>query len=249
VSKDTLTVRFNADVDYNESEDDLLDSQDLEEFIKDEELIPSPPHEKGKMNINASHTEDASKEAGAKKGGSMEGELAEGVQRSSRLESNDEMKIADKATARAMAKDAFINKGTPYNPFSVLNTDNVVLMDVAHKIGVELGSSINDAVENLNLIKSLELSRKNLVVQSVKCNVDNSKATILDSEMDNSIHNEGEDNALTDLENVMVLRKGRKIRHRKKSEEEKKDNKSPKNRNIPIKWRGLNEGLTQNCSE
>ncbi|ONM05624.1 hypothetical protein ZEAMMB73_Zm00001d032639, partial [Zea mays] len=90
------------------------------------------------MNINASHTEDASKEAGAKKGGSMEGELAEGVQRSSRLESNDEMKIADKATARAMAKDAFINKG------------------------VELGSSINDAVENLNLIKSLELSRKNL---------------------------------------------------------------------------------------
>ncbi|PWZ34250.1 hypothetical protein Zm00014a_037621 [Zea mays] len=69
----------------------------------------------------------------------MEGELVEGVRRSSRLVSNDEMKIADKAAARAMAKDAFINKGTSYNPFSVLNTDNVVLMDVAHKIGVELG--------------------------------------------------------------------------------------------------------------
>jgi hypothetical protein len=221
VSKDILTVS-DEDDDYNESEADLLDSQDLEEFIKDEELIPSPPQEKGKMNINASHTEDAGKEAGAKKGGSMEGELAEGVRRSSRLESNDEMKIADKATARAMAKDAFINKGTSYNPFSVLNTDNAVLMDVAHKIGVELGSSVNDAVENLNLIKSLELSRKNLVVQSVKCNVDNSKAAIIESEMDNSIHNEGEDNALTDLENVMVLRKGRKIRHRKKSVRKKK---------------------------
>ncbi|KAL5682052.1 hypothetical protein ACJX0J_008437, partial [Zea mays] len=182
--KGYLDSQGNEDDDYNESEDDLLDSQDLEEFIKDEELIPSPPQEKGKMNINASHTEDAGKEAGVKKGGSREGEIAEGVRRSSRLESNDEMKIADKATTRAMTKDAFINKG------------------------VELSSSVNDAMENLNLIKSLELSRKNLVVQSVKCNVDNTKAAILDSDMDNSIHNEGEDNALTDLENVMVLRKG-----------------------------------------
>ncbi|PWZ14404.1 hypothetical protein Zm00014a_023093 [Zea mays] len=179
----------------------------------------------------------------------MEGELAEGVRRSSRLESKDEMKIADKATARAMAKDAFINKGTSYNPFSILNTDNVVLMDVAHKLRVELGSSVNEAVENLDLIKSLELSRKNLVVQSVKCNFDPNKAVIHDSDMDNSVHNEGEDNALTDLENVMVLRKGRKIRHRKKSMKKKKDNKSPKHRNIPIKRRGLKEGLTQSCSE
>jgi hypothetical protein len=152
----------------------------------------------------------------------MEGELAEGVRRSSRLESTEEMKIADKAAARAMAKDAFINKGTSYNHFSVLNTDNVVLMDVAHKIGVELGSSFNDAVEKLNLIKSLELSRKNLVVQSVKFNVDNSKVDILDSEVENNSHNESVDNALTDLDDVMVLRKGRKIRHRKKTEEEKK---------------------------
>ena len=53
------------------------------------------------------------------------------------------MKIADKATARAMAKDVFINKGTSSNPFSVLNTGNVVLMDVAQKLGVELGSSYN----------------------------------------------------------------------------------------------------------
>jgi hypothetical protein len=50
----------------------------------------------------------------------MEGELAEGVSRSNRLKSTEEMKIADKATTRAMAKDAFINKGTSYNPFLFL---------------------------------------------------------------------------------------------------------------------------------
>jgi hypothetical protein len=221
-AKGYLDSQGNEDDDYNESEDDLLDSQDLEEFIKDEDRIPSPPQEKRKMNTNVSVSEDVGKNVGVKKGGSMEGELVEGVRRSSRLESNDEMKIADKAAARAMAKDAFINKGMSYNPFSVLNTDNVVLMDVAHKIGVELGSSFIDAVENLNLIKSLELSRKNLVVQSVKFNVDNSKADILDSNMDNNSHNESVDNALTDLDDVMVLRKGRKIRHRKKTVRKKK---------------------------
>jgi hypothetical protein len=132
------------------------------------------------------------------------------------------MKIADKDTARAMAKDAFINKGTSSNPFSVLNSDNDVLMDVAHKLGVELGSSYNEAVENLDLIKSLELSRKNLVVQSVKCSFDSNKSVIHDSDMDNIVHNEGEENALMDLEDVMVLRKGRKIRHRRKSVRKKR---------------------------
>jgi hypothetical protein len=162
--KGYLDSQGNDDEEFNESEDDLLDSQELEEFIKDDEFIPSPTQEKKRMNINV--PDDAIKSAGVKKGGAIEGDLAEGVRRSSRLESTEEMKIADKAAARAMAKDAFLNKGTSYNPFSVLNTDNAVLMDVAHKIGVDLGSSFNDAVENLNLIKSLELSRKNLVVQS-----------------------------------------------------------------------------------
>jgi hypothetical protein len=166
------------------------------------------------------------------------------------LESTEEMKIADKAVARAMAKDAFINKGTAYNPFSVLNTDNVVLMDVAHKIGVELGSSFNDAVENLNLIKSLELSRKNLVAQSVKLNVDNPKVACIVSDVDNNSHNDSVDDALSDLDDVMVLRKGRKIRHRKKTvRKKKKVSKSSNNRNIPIKWRGQTDGHTQNYSE
>ncbi|PWZ37968.1 hypothetical protein Zm00014a_006286, partial [Zea mays] len=212
--KGYLDSQGNDDEEFNESEDDLLDSQELEEFIKDDEFIPSPTQEKKRMNINV--PDDAIKSAGVKKGGAMEGDLAEEVRRSSRLESTKEMKIADKASARAMAKDAFLNKGTSYNPFSVLNTDNVVLMDVAHKIGVDLGSSFNDAMENLNLIKSLELSRKNLVVQSVKINNDNSKVDDIASDVDNNIHNDSVDDEVSDLDDVMVLRKGRKIRHRKK---------------------------------
>jgi hypothetical protein len=38
----------NEEDDFNESDDDLLDSQDLEEFIKDEDLILSPSQEKEK---------------------------------------------------------------------------------------------------------------------------------------------------------------------------------------------------------
>jgi hypothetical protein len=131
----------NEEDGFNESDDDLLGSQDLEEFAKDEDHVLSPFQEKEKMNLSALQSEDVSKEVGDKKGGSMEGEHVEGIRRSNSLESNDEMKIADKATTRAMAKDAFINKGTSSNPFSVLNTGNVVLMDVAQKLGVELGSS------------------------------------------------------------------------------------------------------------
>jgi hypothetical protein len=249
--KGYLDSQGNEDEEFNDSEDDLLDSQELDEFIKDDEFIPSPAQEKKKMQLGT--VEEASKIAGVKKGGSMEGEVVEGVRRSSRLESSEEMKIADKATARAIAKDAFINKGTSYNPFSVLNTDNVVLMDVAHKIGVDLGSSYNDAVENLNLIKSLELSRKNLVVQSVRINVDNSNVDCMVSDADNNTHNDSLDDNFSDLEDVMILRKGRKIQHRKKNCEEKNNNnmagKSPKNRKIPIKGKGQSGGQALICSE
>jgi hypothetical protein len=62
------------------------------------------------MNLVELQTEDASKDIGDKKGVTMEGDHVEGIRRSSRLESNDEMKIAEKATTRAMAKDAFITK-------------------------------------------------------------------------------------------------------------------------------------------
>jgi hypothetical protein len=78
------------------------------------------------------------------------------------------MNIADKAAARAMAKVAFINKGMNSNPFFVLNTENSVLMSIASDLGIALGNSISDSIVNLELIKSLELSRNSLAIQSVK---------------------------------------------------------------------------------
>jgi hypothetical protein len=249
--KGYLDSQGNEDEEFNDSEDDLLDSQELDEFIKDDEFIPSPVQDKKKLHL--SNVEDASMIAGGKKGGPMEGVATEGVRRSSRLESSEEVKIADKAAARAMAKDAFINKGSSYNPFSVLNTDNDVLMEVASKIGVDLGSSFNDAVENLNLIKSLELSRKNLVVQSVRSNGDNSNADCIVSDDDNNMHNDNLDDNFSDLEDVMILRKGRKIQHRKKSVRKKNNSnlagKTPKNRKIPIKRKGQSDDQPLICSE
>jgi hypothetical protein len=249
--KGYLDSQGNEDEEFNDSEDDLLDSQELDEFIKDDDFIPSPAQDKKKLHMSI--VEDASKTAGGKKCGTMEIEASEGVRRSSRLESSEEVKIADKAAARAMAKDAFINKGMSCNPFSVLNTDNDVLFDVANKLGVELGSSFNDAVENLNLIKSLELSRKNLVVQSVRINVDNSNADCIVSDDDNTMHKDNLEDNFSDLEDVMILRKGRKIQHRKKTVRKKNNSilagKSPNNRKIPIKRKGQLVGQPPICSE
>jgi hypothetical protein len=249
--KGYLDSQGNEDEEFNDSEDDLLDSQELDEFIKDDDFIPSPAQDKKKLHMSI--VEDASKIAGGKKSGPMEMETSEGVRRSSRLESSEEVKIADKAAARAMAKDAFINKGMSYNPFSVLNTDNDVLFDVANRLGVELGSSFDDAVENLNLIKSLELSRKNLVVQSVKINVDNSNADCIVSDDDNSIHKDNLEDNFSELEDVMILRKGRKIQHRKKTVRKKNNSsltgKSPNNRKNPIKRKGQLVGQPPICSE
>ena len=64
-TKGYLDSQGNDDEEYNESEDDLLDSQELDEFIKDDEFIPSPAQEKKKMHL--SNVEEASKIAGAKK--------------------------------------------------------------------------------------------------------------------------------------------------------------------------------------
>jgi hypothetical protein len=74
----------------------------------------------------------------------------------------------------------------------------------------------------LELVKSLELSRNNLAIQSVKNFVEHNLQVGSDSELDKSIQDENGNNQLTDLDDVMVLRKGRKIRHKKKSVKKKK---------------------------
>lgn len=139
----------------------------------------------------------------------------EGTRKSSRFETNDDVKIVDKATTRAMARDAFLNKGMSSNPFSLFNSDNDVLMDIALKLGVELGSSNVESASILDLIKSLELTKNNLVFQSIKNNSDINPSIDLQTDMDSNIHVDEEFNKETDLDNVMVLRKGRKIQHKK----------------------------------
>jgi hypothetical protein len=54
------------------------------------------------------------------------------------------------------------------NSFSLLDSNNVDLLDIANKLGVSLGPSKSAAIDNLELIKDLELSRKILAIQACK---------------------------------------------------------------------------------
>jgi hypothetical protein len=57
----------NEEDDFNESDDDLLGSQDLEEFAKDEDLVLSPFQEKEKMNLSALNLKTLAKKLGIRK--------------------------------------------------------------------------------------------------------------------------------------------------------------------------------------
>jgi hypothetical protein len=111
---------INEDEEFHESEDDLLSSQDLEEFAKDDEGVIPPCQGKISKSPLGAQAEGSGKAEAEKQVMNMEVEHGEGIRRSSRLESNDDMKIANKAMARSMAKDAFMNKGMNSNPFLFL---------------------------------------------------------------------------------------------------------------------------------
>jgi hypothetical protein len=218
----------NEDEEFHESEDDLLSSQDLEEYAKDDEGIIPPCQGKISKSPLGAQAEGSGKIESEKQVVSMEVEHGEGIRRSSRLEANDDMKIADKAAARAMAKDAFMTKGMNSNPFSVLNTENPVLMSIATDLGIELGNSFNESITNLELIKSLEVSRNVLVCSAIKNLVEHKSQGGSDTELDNSIQDDKGNNQLTDLEDVMILRKGRKIHYKKTQSRKRRKNLLPK---------------------
>jgi hypothetical protein len=85
-----------------------------------------------------------------------------------------------------------------------------------------LGPSESVAMANLDLIKDLELSRKLLAIQSCK-NATSEVPPPLDdhNDVDSSVHAESDRNNDYDFLDVMVLRKGRKIKHRKKQQRKK----------------------------
>jgi hypothetical protein len=113
---------FEGDVEFSESEDDLLSSQELDVLVKDmgvdvtnsqDDMISEKDDpEKHDMNIDERNKKNKGKGA----------DPLEGIRKSTRLEANEDIKITDKAISRAVAKDAFLNKGMSSNPFSVLST-------------------------------------------------------------------------------------------------------------------------------
>ncbi|PWZ52177.1 hypothetical protein Zm00014a_041484, partial [Zea mays] len=146
---------------------------------------------------------------------------SDGIRKSSRLEKNEDIKVTDKAISRAEAKDAFLNKGMNNNPFSLLNTSNENLFDISNRIGVCLGPSVSSAIANIELIKDLEMSRKILAIQS--CGSKKFEEPVDDDidDVDSNVHIDYENDIDYDLLDVMVLRKGRKIKHRKKNSKKK----------------------------
>jgi hypothetical protein len=149
------------------------------------------------------------------------------------LEKNEDIKVVDKAIFRAEAKAAFLNKCMSNNPFSLLNASNEDLCDISNKLGVCLGSSESTVMANLDLIRDLEMSRKILAIQS--CGIKKTEEPIVDdlNEVDSSVHADSEKEIEYDLLDVMVLRKGIKIKHRKNQQKKA----SPKFRYTPNKKR------------
>jgi hypothetical protein len=80
-----------------------------------------------------------------------------------------------------------------------------VLMSIATDLGIELGNSFNESITNLELIKSLEVSRNVLVCSAIKNPVEHKPQGGSDTELDNSIQDDNGNNQLTDLDDVMIL--------------------------------------------
>ena len=145
-----------------------MSSQDLEEFAKDMEDDQMDFQSKiGEMISIPPGGEDLQEMKGKKP---LKNPISssEGIRKSSRLKKNDVVKVTDKAISRAEAKDAFLNKGMYTNSFSLLDSNNVDLLDIANRLGFSLGPSESVAIANLDLIKDLELSRKLLAIQACK---------------------------------------------------------------------------------
>ena len=75
-------------------------------------------------------------------------------------------------------ESAFLNKGMCSNSFSLLESNNADLLDIAIKLGVSLGPSETAAIDNLELIKDLELSRKILAFQACKKENNNNPSNV-----------------------------------------------------------------------
>ena len=67
-------------------------------------------------------------------------------------------------------------------------------MSIASDLGIDLGNSFNESTTNLELIKSLELSRNVLACSFVKNYVENNPQVGSDPELDKSIQDDNGNN-------------------------------------------------------
>jgi hypothetical protein len=84
----------------------------------------------------------------------------EGTRKSPKLGATEDVKIAEKAINRAEAKDAFLNQSNNQNPFSILNSDDSTLIEIAYMLNISLGSSKEEIKSNLKSIKEMEKDRQ-----------------------------------------------------------------------------------------
>jgi hypothetical protein len=230
-----------GDVEFNESEDDLLSSQELDVLVKDmgvevtnsQEEMTSEKEDTGKQEMDTDEKNKKNKGKGA--------ELMEGTRKSTRLEANEDIKITEKAISRAVAKDAFLNKGMSSNPFSVLNTSDNVLIEMADLLSVSLGKNDEEICLNLSDIKMVETER------FIDCSSNiapveelNLTETEKEFEISDSIDKMVQDllDSESEKEKMLVYNKKEDLRREKKySLRNKKKNNSPKFRCTPNKMR------------
>lgn len=112
ISDDAMRLDDLSDekVDFDPNEDDLLSSQELEEFANDMEEMRTDFQAKVGEVISIPLSKEENQISVEKKSSETLTATSDGIRKSSRLEKNEDIKVADKAISRAEAKDAFLNK-------------------------------------------------------------------------------------------------------------------------------------------
>jgi hypothetical protein len=192
----------NEKVDFEDSDEDLLSSQELNNFVKGMGVEIADDKELEMDEGELLKFQDEQQTVKDNKGKAKLVDQVEGTRKSSRLEGNEDIRITDKAINRAEAKDAFLNKGNNSNPFSILNSKNSLLIDIANKLGVNLGKGDNERLDNLEMIKCLDEERARAIMPVVSTDdidnklvgnlVENEDPSIMDRIVQEMIESESE---------------------------------------------------------
>jgi hypothetical protein len=216
----------NEKVDFEDSDEDLLSSQELNNFVKGMGVEIADEQELEMDEGELLKVQDEQQTGKDKKGKAKLVDQVEGTRKSSRLEANEDIRITDKAINRAEAKDAFLNIGNNPNPFSILNSENSLLIDIANKLGVNLGKDDNERLDNLEMIKCLEEERARAIMPDVGADdidnkfagnlVENEDPSIMDRIVQEMIESESEGKKNKTPKKKKKIQKEKKYSLRKK---------------------------------